>query len=129
MHKLIIENGATKIKIEPNFIMRGTLLPIRKMDISKAVENEFINMTEKPVSLVTLLSTREELITVINQTLSSSDREFILSMKKGDPDYSLMPSDNLEDFPALKWTLINIRNMDKSKHKAMLKKLTVVLEG
>jgi len=210
LHKLIISNGATKIKIEPNFIMRGTLLPTRKMDIAKAVEdkfeysikqipvlseeelfagkicaalsrqhprdffdiqvllenqgitdgirqafviyllcsprpihellrpnlialnnifeNEFINMTEKPVSLETLLNTREELIKVINQMLSSSEREFIMSVKKGDPDYSLMPFDNLEDLPALKWKLINIRNMDKAKHQAMLKKLTVVLE-
>lgn len=211
LHKLIITNGATKIKIEPNFIMRGTLLPTRKMDIAKAVEdkfeysikqipvlseeelfagkicaalsrqhprdffdiqvllenqgvtdgirqafviyllcsprpihellrpnlivlnnifeNEFINMTEKPVSLETLLNTREELIKVINQMLSSSEREFILSVKKGDPDYSLMPFDNLKDLPALKWKLINIRKMDKAKHQAMLKKLTVVLEG
>ena len=211
LHKLIIANGSTKIKIEPNFIMRGTLFPTRKMDIAKAVEdkfeysikqipilseeelfagkicaalsrqhprdffdiqvlfenqgvtegirqafvvyllcsprpihellrpnlialnnifeNEFINMTEKSVSLETLLNTREELIKVINQMLSNNERDFILSVKKGDPDYSLMPFDNLEGLPALKWKLINIRNMDKEKHRAMLKKLTVVLEG
>lgn len=211
LHKLIIENGLAKIKIEPNFIMRGTLLPIRKMDIAKAVEdkfeysvkqipilsdeelfagkicaalsrqhprdffdiqvlfenqgitdgirqafviyllcsprpihellrpnlialnnifeNEFTNMTEKPVSLETLLNTREALIKVINQMLSNSERDFILSVKKGDPDYSLMPFGDLEDFPALKWKLVNIRNMNKVKHQAMLHKLTVVLEG
>src|SRR3989338_4170567 len=179
LHKLIITNGATKIKIEPNFIMRGTLFPTRKMDIAKAVEdkfeysikqipvlseeeifagkicaalsrqhprdffdiqvlfenqgitdgirqafvvyllcsprpihellrpnlivlnnifeNEFINMTEKPVSLAALLNVREELIKVINQRLSNSERDFILSVKKGVPDYSLMPFDHLED--------------------------------
>ena len=211
LHKLIIATGATQIKIEPNFIMRGTLFPTRKMDIAKAVEdkfeysikqipvlseeeifagkicaalsrqhprdffdiqvlfenqgitdgirqafviyllcsprpihellrpnlivlnnifeNEFINMTEKPVSLAALLNVREELIKVINQRLSNSERDFILSVKKGVPDYSLMPFDHLEDLPALKWKLLNIRNMDKEKHQAMLKKLTVVLEG
>ena len=97
--------------------------------LNNIFENEFINMTEKPVSLETLLNTREEIIKVINQMLSSSDREFILSVKKGDPDYSLMPFDNSEDLPALKWKLINILNMDKVKHQAMLKKLTVMLEG
>ena len=30
-----------KIKIEPNFIMRGTLLPIKQMDLVKEVEEKF----------------------------------------------------------------------------------------
>ena len=41
LNKIIVTNGLTKIKIEPNFIMRGTLLPLRQMDINKAVEDRF----------------------------------------------------------------------------------------
>lgn len=41
LKKLIVMDGMTKIKVEPNFIMRGTLLPTITMDIKKAVEDKF----------------------------------------------------------------------------------------
>jgi len=75
-----------------------------------------------------LLDTCEKLIKTINQTLSDNERRFILSVKKGKPNYLLMPFKHLEEFPALKWKLINIKNMDKEKHKNMFNKLTEALE-
>ena len=47
-------------------------------------------MTEEPVSLKSLLHTRELLIKTINTNLSDNERKFLLSMKQGEPDYSLM---------------------------------------
>ena len=41
LHKLLITDGLINIKIEPNFIMRGTLLPIEKMDLKKSIEDRF----------------------------------------------------------------------------------------
>ncbi len=57
----------------------------------------------------------------------SNERKFLLSIKTGQPDYSLMPFDNLADLPALKWKLINIQKMDKNKHARMLDELKSVL--
>ncbi len=210
LQKLIVVDELTKIKIEPNFIMRGTLLPVIKKDISKVVEdrfefsvkqipilseeeiyagkicaalsrqhprdffdikellenqgitdkirqafivylvcsprpihellqpnlivlkniyeNEFVNMTEKPVSLEALLDVRETLIKKINQGLLNNEKDFILSIKQGKPNYSLMPFDHLDVLPALKWKLINVRKMDKNKHVKMLDKLESALE-
>ena len=90
-------------------------------------ENEFVNMTEIPVSLETLLETREKLIKIINQELSHNERKFILSVKQGQPDYSLMPFDHLDEFPALKWKIINIQKMDRKKHVRMIEQLGEVL--
>ena len=41
LNKIVVTNGKIKIKIEPNFIMRSTLYPAKKMDISKSVKNRF----------------------------------------------------------------------------------------
>ena len=50
LHKLIVSNKLVKIKIEPNFILRGTLLPTVKMDLVKAVEEKFeYNISSIPV--------------------------------------------------------------------------------
>ena len=209
LHKLLVTDGLINIKIEPNFIMRGTLLPIKKMDLKKSIEDrfeysvknipvlaeeelyagkmcaalsrqhprdffdikklledkgitenirqafviylvcsprpihellnpnlvilkevyehEFVNMTEEIVALDELLAARELLIKTISDELTDNERKFLLSIKTGQPDYSLMPFDNLEYLPALKWKLINIQKMDKTKHSKMLDKLKSVL--
>lgn len=209
LQKIVIIDELTSIKIEPNFTLRGTLLPVVEMDINKAVEdrflysiknipvlseaelyagkicaalsrqhprdlfdikelldntgisdvmrqafviylacsprpihellqpnlidlrniyeNEFVNMTEKDISLESLLEARERLINTINNDLSTNEKEFLISIKNGIPDYSLMLFPNLEQFPALQWKLINIKKMDTIKHSAMIDKLRVVL--
>jgi hypothetical protein len=42
LQKIVIVDGLTSIKIEPNFTLRGTLLPVVKMDLHKAVEDRFL---------------------------------------------------------------------------------------
>ncbi len=37
--KILCSKGSTRIKIEPNFILRGVIFPIRDMDISPKAEN------------------------------------------------------------------------------------------
>lgn len=41
IHKIIVSRGSVNIKIEPNFILRGTVHPIQNMDPCKMVQNEF----------------------------------------------------------------------------------------
>jgi predicted nucleotidyltransferase component of viral defense system len=103
------------------------LLDPNKIDLKSIYEGEFVNMTEKTVPLALLLEARDELIQTIQKDLSSDEKAFLISVKKGSPDFSLLPFDDLSEFPALKWKLININKMDKSKHKIMLDKLSRVL--
>ncbi len=90
-------------------------------------ENEFVNMTEEPVSFESLMDTRVELIRKINHNLTDQERHFLLSLKEGKPEYTLLPYQNLADLPALKWKTLNIQKMNKIKHKKMLDKLKRVL--
>jgi len=50
-----------------------------------------------------------------------------LSIKQGEPNWSLMPID-IQHLPAIRWKLMNIAKMEKSKHQLAIDKLRDVLE-
>lgn len=99
------------------------LLSPNLLDISQPYQNEFVNMTDHVVSLSQLLNTREKLIETIHSQLTNNEKEFLLSIKEGEPRYDLMPFQNLDKLPALNWKLKNIKLMDSKKHNHMLEKL------
>jgi len=68
------------------------------------------------------------IIKILRKELTDNERKFLISLKEGEPDYTLMPFDNLQKLPALQWKLINIHNMPPKKHRIMLEKLKKVLE-
>src|SRR3990167_2461763 len=104
------------------------LLNPNLIDISAIYKNEFLNMAKKEVLLNALLETRKTLIKTIQKNLSSDERNFILSIKSGNPDYTLLPFKNIDKLPAVQWKLINIKKMDKKKYAIMLEKLKSILE-
>ena len=69
------------------------------------------------------------LIKTISQALANSERFFILSVKKGRHDDSLMSLVVLESFAALQLKLMSIRKMDNMKHYTRIKKFITVFEG
>lgn len=103
------------------------LLKPNYLDQKTVFQNEFLGMTYENINYDELVEVRSRLVKDINQSLTNNERQFLLSIKKGEPDYSLMPFENLEQLPALQWKLINIRKMDKAKHKVMLNKLREAL--
>jgi predicted nucleotidyltransferase component of viral defense system len=104
------------------------LLKPGRQDIKDIYEKQFQGMTVEAVDLDTLLDIRETLIDTINKILKDNERQFLLSVKAGDPDWTLMPTEGIEHLPALQWKLQNIRKMDDKKREEMLEKLRVVLD-
>ena len=98
------------------------LSPVCK-DIKPLYEGEFIEMAQESVSLEALESTREQLIRLINTELQENEKQFLLSFKNKNPDWSLINLKGVESLPAVKWKLINLENMSTDKHKAAYKKL------
>ncbi len=104
------------------------LLKPNYLDQLTAYNNEFVGMTSEDIGYDELLQVRGQLIVDINQQLTTDERHFLLSVKKGAPDYSLMPFDHLQQLPALQWKVINVRKMEKNKRMDMLNKLKAVLD-
>jgi len=103
--------------LKPNFL-----------DIKQIFKNELVGMTTVNISLEDLLDTRETLVSSIKESLTKAERKFLISVKMGKPEWELLGLTSVEDLPAVKWKLINIKKMEKKKHKKALEKLRNYLE-
>lgn len=98
--------------LNPNFIK-----------IKDIYEKEFKGLSDETIDCSELEDTREVLVSAINKSLDQADRNFILSVKQGEPDWDLLEVQRIEKLPAVRWKLLNIKKMSKEKHEAALNKL------
>ncbi len=104
----------------------GELIRPHLLDQQEAFDNQFAGMTASPFFYNTYEAVRERLVAEIHESLTDDDRNFLVSFKKGEPLWSLIPIDNLQHLPAVKWKLLNIQNLintNPTKHTEMLKVL------
>ena len=104
------------------------LLDPRRQDLQSLYDQEFSGMTWEPVSLNELLSTREQLIGLIRRDITVDERQFLLSVKEGDPQWDLLGINGIADLPAVQWKLLNIRNMNHASHQQAVNKLKAYLQ-
>jgi hypothetical protein len=90
--------------------------------------NHFVGMTKEPVELADLEAARTQLFEWAVTSLSDHERRFLLSIKQGEPDWSLLPFEGLDRWPAIQWKLRNIRQMSSRAHNAALRRLRHLLE-
>ena len=83
----------------------------RKLPLEPAFTNEFAGMTRDRVALDLLEETQERLIAKLPRALSTSHREFLLSLVRAEPAWELMPFNHLQHLPALQWKLLNLRKL------------------
>ncbi|AUH73373.1 nucleotidyl transferase AbiEii/AbiGii toxin family protein [Legionella sainthelensi] len=88
----------------------------RWKDITQVFEKEFKGMTAEPVALEALRSIPEKMIQGLKENFNQQDYDFLVSFKKGEPDWSLACSDQIQYLPAVQWKLLNISKMPKQKH-------------
>ncbi|HEY5679769.1 MAG TPA: nucleotidyl transferase AbiEii/AbiGii toxin family protein [Pseudomonadales bacterium] len=102
------------------------LAPNRKA-IDDLFANHFAGMTEQPIELSELEAARVHLFEWVATALTGSERRFLLSIKQGEPDWTLLPFEGLDRWPAIQWKLHNIRQMSVRSHKKALGRLQEVL--
>ena len=92
-------------------------------DIRPVFETEFQGMTLETVTCEDLEKTREELVSMIASELTIQEKQFIVSIKEGMPQWELIGIEGVENLPAVKWKLLNIGRMNPTKHKKAVRKL------
>jgi len=107
--------------------MNELLDPNRK-DLNQIYDGQFVGMVEQDVPLEVLYDTREQLVDLIRLGLDENERRFLLSLKRGDPEWTTLGIDHLQNLPALQWKLLNIKKMDPGKRDAAFAKLERVLQ-
>lgn len=92
--------------------------------------SQFAGMTMIEFSYEDYTATRERLSKVIKSSFSDNDKQFIMSVKEGTPDWRLSPNSGIEKLPAVQWKLLNInklKNKDPKKHGRQVEALRRVL--
>jgi predicted nucleotidyltransferase component of viral defense system len=132
-HLMYTEGVSSKLKdtfliylLSHNRPMSELLNPHLK-DISALYEQEFAGMTMESVSLEILLQTRLSMIREIHRLLNDNDKEFLLSIKRGNTQWDRSPYPHAAELPAVRWKLHNLSSMSQTKRQEALKKLEQVL--
>lgn len=92
-------------------------------DHRTAFDNQFRGMTEEPFTYKEFEQTRHKLLKEIHSSLTLKDKQFLMSIEEGKPDWGLY---NFEHFPAVQWKLINIqrlKNESPRKHQELCNRL------
>lgn len=132
--KILLDNEGFTPEIQKAFVvyLAGHDRPIHELldpglqDIKTAYDEAFQGMTVQPVSYKTLLEVREDYIATVKNMLTTNERKFLLSIKEGAPDWSLIEIQNLDKLPAIQWKLRNIKTLKEKnpkKHEEQLIKL------
>ncbi|MBI3068488.1 MAG: nucleotidyl transferase AbiEii/AbiGii toxin family protein [Betaproteobacteria bacterium] len=104
----------------------------REKDIRAVYEREFTQMTAEPIALDDLLDARRRLVIELRGGLQERHREFLRSVKRLAPDWSLLPVPHAAELPGIRWKLQNLeilRRNQPTRYKAALAKLEAVLDG
>ena len=93
----------------------------RDLDMVSAFENEFVGMSRNPITLTELQHTRRKLKEELPTALTSAQRQFLLSLVAGEPDWQLMKCPHLSQLPAIRWKLHNLIKLKKSNPRKFAK--------
>ena len=99
------------------------VLDPRFADIQPVFEAEFRDMALEEVTCEELERTREQMVSMIAKDLTIQERQFIVSIKEGMPQWDLIGVEGVQNLPAVQWKLLNIGRMAPSKHQQALRKL------
>jgi hypothetical protein len=125
-----IKNGFIQALVSHMRTMNEVLEP-HLLDQRSAFERQFQGMTDTAFTYEDFEATRENLINIVNSSLSEKDRSFLLTFKRGNPDWDLFPVAGLKDMPAVQWKLMNIQNLKRSnpdKHTEIIHRLESLLK-
>ena len=134
--KLLFENEGFTEKIKQSFIVYllahprpiVEILAPRLLNLQELFTKEFVGMSRIDTSLSELLESRDKLFSVVKSSLTERDKEFLISVKKGEPHWELCEVPHIKELPAIKWKLHNIKKMNRQKNLIALKKLATFLD-
>lgn len=80
----------------------------------EALENQFLGMSDIPFDYHDFESAREELKKQVNDSLTQTDKEFLLSFEQGNPEWEKCCAGNLSQYPSVQWKLKNILKLKET---------------
>jgi predicted nucleotidyltransferase component of viral defense system len=91
-----------------------------EVDISREFESTFRGMTSTSVELAELLAVRRRLLNELPRSLTSDERQFLLSLANAEPQWELLSVKHARQLPAIKWKVHNLQKLAQ-ENKAKLR--------
>jgi predicted nucleotidyltransferase component of viral defense system len=139
--KLLLENQGLTEAVRQAFIVylasgsrpMHELLEPRITDASQqefenTFKNEFTGMTTTAVTHKELKDIRTRLPRLLLESFTDNERMFLMHLKSGAPNWSLLPIKNIEHLPGIQWKLQNVNKIPDDKKNEQLNKLKRVLK-
>jgi len=104
------------------------LLKPNLKDLEYEYRTQFKGLSNIPILLSDLLETRADVIKTIKNALTTEERHFLISIKSGEPDWTLLDIPQLAQLPGIKWKLQNVRKMGANKRQLSVDKLKNILD-
>lgn len=106
--------------------MAEILAPARK-SIDHEFRRGFDGMTAEPVSMKALDAAREALLASVVQEMPEPHRRFLVSFKRGKPDWALLNVAGARQLPAVRWRQRNLDLLAPGDRAKLASKLEMVL--
>jgi predicted nucleotidyltransferase component of viral defense system len=104
------------------------LNPARK-PLDDLFERQFSGMVAEPITINELEQVRANLIAALHERFGDREKSFLISFKRGEPQWELLGVEHAADLPAVRWKLQNLVQMSPDKHREALGNLERVLEN
>jgi predicted nucleotidyltransferase component of viral defense system len=104
------------------------LAPPRR-DLAPKYAQEFEGMTVEAISLQDLEATREAMIETVVGGMPDEHRQFLLSFKRGEPDWKLLGLPHVAQLPAVRFRQEKLAALSNEMRADQLAKLEAVLLG
>lgn len=134
--KLLLDSDGYTSEVKQGFLycLLSGPRPINELlrpnfqDQERTLQEQFAGMADRAFSYQDFEETRDKLISVVADSLTKEDKQFLLHFKSGDPDWSRY---DFSSYPSVQWKLQNIRKLKEQnpdKHKLQYHFLASKLE-
>jgi predicted nucleotidyltransferase component of viral defense system len=123
--KILLDNEGITEEIRRAFVVylashdrpMHELLDPKRKDVRRIYENEFAGMPIEEIAYKDLIAAREKLIETLKKDLTDDEKRFLVSIKSGEPNWSVMGIEGIKNLPALQWKLFNIQKMSSKTER------------
>jgi hypothetical protein len=103
------------------------LLAPTRMNIAQEFARGFDGMTDARVRVDDHSRAREQLIAKILGTMPEHHKKFLVSLKRGEPEWQLLDIEGAEALPAVRWRVEKLAKMEEKKKDFLTERLREVL--
>lgn len=104
------------------------VLTPRRKHIVQEFESSFAGMTREPIELEALEAARDRLLEDLPNKLTASQRAFLISLSRAEPDWSLVACPHASELPAIQWRLRNLEQF-KARRRDEFERQVKALEA